>query len=107
LLANEASGKTLDVQGILNIVEGTDSAKEQIAEAKIAGGGTLNIHTEVSAKSIISEEGSVIQIGNKDNTGKFYADTLQLKGTMFLDPTWENGQESSEAAFNLDGKLEG
>jgi hypothetical protein len=123
-----ASGAELKISGTVNVVKNEETSEQEakLGTATVSENGTLNIQTSVAATSITAEkdatvsvtssikaekveakDGAKILVGSNTDAGKFFADSLKLHGTMFLDPTWENGQESSEAAFNLDGKLEG
>jgi hypothetical protein len=104
LLAGVASGKTLDVAGILSIVKDTEAG--QIKKATVQNDGILNIHTDVSAEQIdVAPEGT-LRVGDETNTGRLTA-KVDLKGLMFIDPAWvtEAGevQQASEANLTIEG----
>jgi hypothetical protein len=105
-----ASGGELSILGTLAV---TDDAEGGVSAAKLGAatvkdGGTLHIQTALNAGEIHAEAGSSILVGTDEKSGKFYAESLKLAGTLFLDPVWKDGvANASEAAFNLSGDLDG
>jgi hypothetical protein len=105
-----ASGATLKIEGAVHVINDGTTTEAKLGTAEVKAGGSLQVETNVAAEEIKLNEGAQLNIGNNNVAGKLSAEKLTIaKGSkVFLDPTWENGQESSEAAFNLaDNKLDG
>jgi hypothetical protein len=105
-----ASGGVLSIHGAVSVTDdaagGHSAAK--LGAASVKDGGKLNVETLLKADSIHAESGSQILVGTDERNGKFYAESLKLEGTLFLDPVWKDGvANASEAAFNLNGTLDG
>jgi hypothetical protein len=105
-----ASGATLNIEGAVHVINDGATTEAKLGTAQIQEGGSLQVETKVVAEEITLIKGSQLNIGNEYTSGKLTAKKLTIAegSKVFLDPTWENGQESSVAAFNLaENKLDG
>jgi hypothetical protein len=108
--ADVASGAALSIDGRVNLVADTASSVKaaHLGTAAVNSTGTLGIHTAVTADSVSVAKGGQLLIGSGDKTGTFTVASLDLQGTMFIDPSWESGEGPSTAAVSLkDDKLSG
>lgn len=99
-------GSALNVNGKTTVTEGVTLNSGAVN----VGNGTLvsNITAKGKASTITGAaqvgtltgaDGAVINIGNSENAGNVTVETADLKGaTVFLDPTWVDGAEITDAS---------
>lgn len=87
--------------GSVNVNNGTLVSKDVTATGKvnITGNADITNLTVVEGTDGTSTDSSVINIGNSENAGNVTVETADLKGaTVFLDPTWVDGAEITDAS---------
>ena len=110
-------GSALNVNGKTTVTGGVELNNGSVN----VGNGTLvsNITAKGKASTITGAaqvgtltgaDGAVINIGNSENAGNVTVETADLKGaTVFLDPTWVDGAEITDASqmavAGTDGKV--
>lgn len=110
-------GSALNVNGKTTVTGGVELNNGSVN----VGNGTLvsNITAKGKASTITGAaqvgtltgaDGAVINIGNSENAGNVTVETADLKGaTVFLDPTWVDGAEITDASkmavAGKDGKV--
>jgi hypothetical protein len=97
-----------DVSGRLNILtttneDGSLNKSHETEYVKVNENGTLGIQAEMKAAELDVGSNAKVFVGSADQTGKLTVSNLKLSGTLFLDPSWESGQEASQAFITFDG----
>lgn len=116
--ALNVNGKTTVTGGVelnsgsVNVNNGTLVSKDVTATGKVNITGNADITNLTVVKGIdgTSTDSSVINIGNSKKAGNVTVKTADLKGaTVFLDPTWVDGAEITDASkmavAGKDGKV--
>ncbi len=97
--------------GSVNVGNGTlVSDVTATGKVNITGNADITNLTVVEGTDGTSTDSSVINIGNSENAGNVTVETADLKGaTVFLDPTWVDGAEITDASkmavAGTDGKV--
>lgn len=87
--------------GSVNVNNGTLVSKDVTATGKVNITGNADITNLTVVKGIdgTSTDSSVINIGNSKKAGNVTVETADLQGaTVFLDPTWVDGDEITDAS---------
>jgi hypothetical protein len=106
--ADIAAGSPLKVAGTVTVDAGEAGSTAKLSSAEIAEGGTLAVNARVAAENIAVSKGAALLAGSDEAAGHLTVENLSLKGTLFLDPAWQNGAEATTAAVKLAGStLEG
>jgi hypothetical protein len=98
-----AGGAELKIAGTISIVadEESGSAEAKLGKATLSEGGELAVAAKLTVDDLSVGAGAKVSVGSDDIPGKLVVNALELKGTLFLDPTWESGAEASYAAVTL------
>lgn len=97
--------------GSVNVGNGTLVSKvTATGNVNITGNADITDLTVVEGTDGTSTDSSVINIGNSENAGNVTVETADLQGaTVFLDPTWVDGAEITDASkmavAGTDGKV--
>jgi hypothetical protein len=105
-----ASGAKLNISGAVHVINDGTTTEAKLGKAEVLDGGSLQVETKVAAVEIKLNDGAQLNVGNNDTAGRLTAEKLTVSkgGKVFLDPNFIDGvSDSSEAAFNLDGSLDG
>lgn len=116
--ALNVNGQTTVTEGVelnsgsVNVNNGTLVSKDVTATGKVNITGNADITNLTVVKGIdgTSTDSSVINIGNSKKAGNVTVETADLQGaTVFLDPTWVDGDEITDASkmavAGKDGKV--
>lgn len=105
--ALNVNGQTTVTEGVelnsgsVNVNNGTLVSKDVTATGKVNITGNADITNLTVVKGIdgTSTDSSVINIGNSKKAGNVTVETADLQGaTVFLDPTWVDGDEITDAS---------
>lgn len=105
--ALNVNGQTTVTEGVelnsgsVNVNNGTLVSKDVTATGKVNITGNADITNLTVVKGIDgrSTDSSVINIGNSKKAGNVTVETADLQGaTVFLDPTWVDGDEITDAS---------
>lgn len=89
---NVTNGVTLN-GGSINVGNGT------LENTNVTANGNSTITGTAKVDTLTGADGAVINIGNSKNAGNVTVKTADLKGaTVFLDPTWVDGAEITDAS---------
>lgn len=89
---NVTNGVTLN-GGSINVGNGT------LENTNVTANGNSTITGTAKVDTLTGADGAVINIGNSKKAGNVTVETADLKGaTVFLDPTWVDGAEITDAS---------